>query len=162
MSDLEPLKRLFFFVFLRVRYIAPILLIYKSNVDPKRTVRYSTEPTQRIHCCTNYCIRKLIADIKSRLKSPNALHNTFMAFCILWSSVICTMHALKNKTIVSAALNKIQDLITYRFVFRSLCSGVFTNESCRYSLIFVCSASFSYKSYTIFLFITKKVALKVS
>ena len=80
-------------------------------------------------------IWKPISEIKRQLKSLNVLFNTFMSFRIVRGSVICALHVLKNITTVSAALNKIQSLLTHRFAFLNICYRVLTNKSRQFSLI---------------------------
>ena len=85
-------------------------------------------------------IRKPIPDIKSRLKSLNGLFNTFVSFCISWSLAICTVHVLKNKAIVSAALNK-----SKTFLRTVLLSEIFVLEYLWIkvvNIVYFCSFSF--------------------
>ena len=86
-----------------------------------------------------------------------------MSFRVLWSSqsftVICTLHVLRHKIIVSAAIKR-SFYIT--FCFWSLCSRVFAKWSRQSSLIFVRSVSLEYQSQNGFRFIVKILFLKVS
>ena len=70
-------------------------------------------------------IRKPISEYKIRLKSLNVLLRRSCPFVFFEAHVICALHALKNKTIVSAALNKIKRSC---YVFTVLLFEIFVLE----------------------------------
>ena len=73
------------------------------------------------------CIKKAISEDKIRLKILNVLLRRSCPCVFFVAHAICTLHVLRNKTIVSAALNKIKRsfYVLTVLLFRSLCSRVF-------------------------------------